>query len=290
MSDPYTGARAPDESQPYGEVPITPAYPATTVPAEPVYATTYPAPTTTTTGGDSTGGGVKDQAKEKAAEVKDQAKEVAGQSKQAAGQAAGEVKDTVKEQAHRVGSEAKTQARSVASDVRDRVTGEARSQTDRLSGTVRDIAGQLDEMRGDRAEGPAAAVVSRVADGGRQLADYLDRNGPEGVLREVGDFARRRPGAFLATALAAGFVVGRLGKGVMKADEVSHPDAKPATDQFSSYEQPSYDQVTPATGYPATTTTGYTTTGTEYAATGTGTPAVVEEDYVVVEERPGGLR
>ncbi|WP_306204369.1 hypothetical protein [Actinoplanes sp. RD1] len=290
MSDPYTGARAPDESQPYGEVPITPAYPATTVPAEPVYATTYPA-ATTTTGDDSTGGGVK----EKASEVKDQAKEVAGQSKQAAGQAAGEVKDTVKEQAHRVGSEAKTQARSVASDVRDRVTGEAKSQTDRLSGTVREIAGQLDEMRGDRAEGPAAAVVSRVADGGRQFADYLDRNGPEGVLREVGDFARRRPGAFLATALAAGFVVGRLGKGVMKADEVSHEDAKPSTDQFSSYEQASYDQAsynqaTPATGYPATTTGYTTTTGTEYAATGTGTPAVVEEDYVVVEERPGGLR
>ena len=107
-------------------------------------------------------------------------------------------------------------------------------------------------MRGDRGDSPAAAVVSRVADGGRQIADYLDRNGPEGVLREVQDFARRRPGAFLATALAAGFVVGRLGKGVAKAD----PDAgetKPASDSFVSVARPGYRPDPAYAGATATT-------------------------------------
>jgi hypothetical protein len=158
------------------------------------------------------------------------------------------------------------------------------------------MAEHLDEMRGERQDSPAAAVESRVADGGRQFADYLDQHGPDGVLREVQDFARRRPGAFLATALAAGFVVGRLGKGVAKADENAGTD-KPVGDSFVSRTDTGY---TAATGYPTTTgyeagyvdpavptgTPGYSST--EYASTGTGTPVPVEEDYLLdnPERRP----
>ena len=260
MSDMSSGARAPD-------YPVAETYPATeTYPA----AEVYPA-----TGQYSDSSGSDDS----------KAKQVAGQTKEAAGQAASEVKDTAKEQAQRVGAEAKTQVRNVASDVRGKVSDQAKTQNDKLVGTIRQTADQLDEMRGDRGDSPAAAVVSRVADGGRQIADYLDRNGPEGVLREVQDFARRRPGAFLATALAAGFVVGRLGKGVAKAD----PDAgtaKPTSDSFVSG-TPSYtpEPAYPATGYAAET--GYATS-TEYASTGTGTPVVVEEEFVYEspERRP----
>jgi hypothetical protein len=210
--------------------------------------------------------------------------QVAEQTKQAAGQAVTDVKDTAADQAQRVGAQARTEARNVAADVRDKLGEQARTQNDRLVSSIRQTADHLDEMRGDRADSPAATVVSRVADGGRQLADYLDRNGPDGVLAEVQDFARRRPGAFLATALAAGFVVGRLGKSVAKAD----PDAgatteKPTGDAFvTNYPQPSPAPATAgyATGtgpeYPATGTE-YPATSTGYAATGTGTPAVVEE-------------
>jgi len=255
------------------------------------------------------------------------AKRVAGEGAQAAGQAAGEVKDTAKEQAQRVGHEAKTQVRNVASDVRGRLSEQARNQNDTLVSSIRRTADQLDEMRGDRTGSPAASVVSRVADGGRQLADYLDRNGPEGVLSEVQDFARRRPGAFLATALAAGFVVGRLGKSVAKADSDAG-SSKPSNDSYVSNLPPGSaadDAGRPfaETGYPAAETgyraeetgypaadpgypaaeTGYpaadpaypapTTASTEYASTGTGTPVVVEEDYVVdppATGYPGGTR
>jgi uncharacterized protein YjbJ (UPF0337 family) len=272
MSDVSSGARAPDADRgvdvPTGPV-TEPAYPATpTYPAE-TYTTsteTY----TTTSSGDST--------------AKEKAKEVAGQTKEAAGQAASDVKDTAKEQAQRVTGEAKTQVRNVASELRSKAGEQARSQNDRLVGTIRQAAEQLDEMRGDRADSPAATVVSRFADTGRQFADYLDRNGPEGVLREVQEFARRRPGAFLATALAAGFVVGRLGKGVAKADEGGSSfgggSTKPRTDAFVSTEttttpapvRPGYADpaIDPAPGYSATT---------EYASTGTGTPVVVDEEY-----------
>jgi VIT1/CCC1 family predicted Fe2+/Mn2+ transporter len=279
MSDPFTGARAPD-TEPYA----TTTYPETAYPAETYPAETYPAGGQGSTGDQSA------------------VKQAAGQSAQAAGQAAGQVKDTAKEQALRVGSEAKSQVRNVASEVRGKVSDQARNQNDKLVGGIRQMADHLDEMRGDRQDSPATQIVSRVADSGRQLAGYLETNGPEGVLREVEDFARRRPGAFLATALAAGFVVARLGKGVAKADDLTSD--KPASDSFVS-NPGTYDTgyTTPATtgyttgttGYvdPAvTTTSGYPAATTEYASTGTGTPVVVEEDYVTGTTRdyPGGTR
>ncbi|MEV0902489.1 hypothetical protein [Actinoplanes sp. NPDC049802] len=190
-------------------------------------------------------------------------------------QAAGDVKDTARHQARRVGAEARDQARTVASEVRGKLGEQARAQNSRLVGSIRETADHLDEMRGARQDSPAAAVVARVAEGGRQFADYLDRNGPDGVLREVEDFARRRPGAFLATALAAGFVVGRLGKGVVKADSGGGA-GKPADDTYVSY--PDEEQETVAY-VPAATGSGYVTPATtQYTATGTGTPAVVDDE------------
>ena len=211
MSDTASGTRPPDEPYFEPEYPATGSYPTTTEALPPVDYT-YPAETSSTeTYVAETY--VPDHTAEPAGDTSP-----AAQAKEAAGQAATDVKDTAVEQAQRVGAEAKDQARNVAADVRDRVGEQARAQNDKLVGTIRQTADQLDEMRGDRDGSPAATVVSRVAEGGRQLADYLDKNGPDGVLREVQDFARRRPGAFLATALVAGLVVGRLGKGVAKAD------------------------------------------------------------------------
>lgn len=286
MSDVPSGARAPDANPGYR----TQAYPAG-------------APAT----GDATGTPAT------------RASTGVPHARESAGQAAGEVKDTAKQQARRVGDEARVQARRVAGDVRDRIAGQARTENDRLVSGIRQTADHLDEMRGVRQGTPAATVVARVADGGRQFADYLDRNGPEGLLRDVQDFARRRPGAFLATAVVAGFLVGRLGKGVAKAS----PDAgKPHTDAFVSDTGPGYPSAagtdpdyTPAgtsAGYAPSPGDGYapaagegfaggagyppaaggyadpgdprhgTGTATEYAATGTGTPLVVEDDDDVV--------
>lgn len=276
MSDPSAGARAPD-STPRADVPVTETYAATTYPE-----TTYP-----TTGQSSSSG-------EKSA-----VQQAAGQSAQAAGQAAGDVKDTAREQAARVGSEAKTQVRNVASQVRGKVSEQARTQNDKLVGGIRQMADHLDEMRGDREQSPATQIVSRVADSGRQMAGYLETHGPEGVLREVQDFARRRPGTFLAAALAAGFVVARLGKGVAQADDTSSDTAaKPASDSFVSgpgeYESGTTGYTTGTTGYvdPAVgRTADYPAASTEYASTGTGTPVAVEQEYVETRrDYPGGER
>ena len=292
MSDVSSGARAPDADPGVGvpnypaadTYPATPATYPTTPDAYPTTSETYPtAPETYPTTTQTYSGSAGDESK---------ARQVAGQTKEAAGQAAAEVKDTAKEQAQRVAGEAKYQARNVAADLRDKASERARTQNDKLVSSIRQTADHLDEMRADRADSPAATVVSRVAQGGRQLADYLDRNGPDGVLREVQDFARRRPGAFLATALAAGFVVGRLGKGVAKADPYpgtgDYP--KPGSDAFVS-STPDAGYVEPPAQTPPVRTSapqaGYTSS-TEYASTGTGTPVVVDEEYVFEspERRP----
>jgi hypothetical protein len=87
-------------------------------------------------------------------------------------------------------------------------------------------------------------------------------------------------------------VVGRLGKGIAKADSNA---GKPSSDSFVSGTGYSGDRYRTETGYGDTALTGTgagyqtgasdylstgTTSSTEYAATGTGTPVVVEEEYI----------
>ncbi|WP_204287439.1 hypothetical protein [Microbispora amethystogenes] len=62
-------------------------------------------------------------------------------------------------------------------------------------------------------------MVRQVADRGRRTADYLETEGLSGAVRDVQDFARRRPGLFLAGALVAGFLAGRAVKAVTSAED-----------------------------------------------------------------------
>ena len=186
-------------------------------------------------------------------------RQTAGQATEAAGQAARNVTQTAREQTRQVSGEVAAQARGVAADVRDSVTNQAHTQNDRLVESIRRLADELDEMAYDRKDSPARTVVSRVAHSSRQLADHLADRGPEGVLAEVQDFARRRPGTFLMSAAVAGFVVGRLGKGVLNA---TGPDRARAAG------------------------TGYAGGSTEYLATGTGTPVPVTEQVPATEPVP----
>lgn len=193
---------------------------------------------------------------------------------------------TVRDQGGQVAHEVKQQARNLTAETRDRVREQARNQNDRLADSVRRVADELDEMARDRGDSPAGTMVAKVAAGGRRVADHLAERGPEGLLSEVQEFARRRPGAFLATALVSGFVVGRLGKGIFGTDPASDPapgpdrgptdrpepgaadrlttpgmpaaaPPVPAVDSAATAIQPQYDPSYPATsGYPASPAAG----------------------------------
>lgn len=153
------------------------------------------------------------------------ARQVVGGAADAASTAVGATADTAKDQAGKVAGEVKSQARNLAATARDRVGSEAQTQNTRLVQGVREFVDELDRMVEGRTDSPARGVVTQVSQGGRRVADYLEEHGPDGVLREVQDFARRKPGTFLAVAAVAGFVAGRVGKGVLSAQR---PDTDPA--------------------------------------------------------------
>jgi hypothetical protein len=133
-----------------------------------------------------------------------------------------DVAGTAKEQARQVTQEATDQARRVVTDARDRLSGEIDSQTGRAAEGLRQWAGELEQMAGSGSDGsPVRTVVRQLSDTGRRAADYLDEHGVGGVVGEVGQFARRRPGAFLVGAAVTGFLAGRLAKATAAAGSSS---------------------------------------------------------------------
>ncbi|CAL9315507.1 hypothetical protein SUDANB25_05412 [Streptomyces sp. SudanB25_2051] len=156
------------------------------------------------------------------------AKEQASATASRAGQAGREVAGSAAEQAKAVAGEARQQVGSAVRDLRSRVREEGQGQTERLAGTVRQWADDLESMASNApGDSPARGLVSQVADGGRRAADYLDQRGIDGLMGELQDFARRKPGAFLGGAVLAGLVAGRLmkaGKAVSSGGDTGSAD------------------------------------------------------------------
>jgi hypothetical protein len=130
----------------------------------------------------------------------------------------GEVTTTAAEQAKAVAGEAQRQAGAAVQDLRSRAMEEAEGQTLRAAGVLRQWAQDLSELAEQAdSDSPARSLVAQVADRGHQAADYVDKQGVEGITDDLQRFARRRPGLFLGGALLAGLAVGRLGKVAGKA-------------------------------------------------------------------------
>ncbi|MFD0278954.1 hypothetical protein ACFVHB_34295 [Kitasatospora sp. NPDC127111] len=149
-------------------------------------------------------------------------KSKAGEGAEIVADNAAEVAAAVKEQAGQVVGEAAAQARDLLAETRDRAREQANTQTRRLAQNVRRLAQELQDMAGHGTPGSTAtAAVEQIADGGRRVADHLDDRGPDGLLEDVQDLARRRPGLFLAGAALAGFALGRTGRGVAAGSPAS---------------------------------------------------------------------
>lgn len=146
------------------------------------------------------------------------AQDKASESAQLVGDKAAEVAGTAKEQAAGVGHEATAQARDLVGELRDQLQDQAQSQTQRLAENVRRLANELRDMsESGKPDSSASGVVRQIADGGHHVASRLEQRGPDGLISDLQDFARRRPGVFLAGAALAGFAVARAGKGISAA-------------------------------------------------------------------------
>jgi hypothetical protein len=139
-----------------------------------------------------------------------------------------------------VAEEAKTQARSLWDQASSQLSSQVADQKDTLVSWLRDLADELKAMadsaqhgfNGSEAasgahSGVATGLAQRGADYAQRTASWLSDREPSAVLDEVGSFARRRPGTFLALAAAAGIVVGRLTRGLTAgSDDGDYPQQR----------------------------------------------------------------
>jgi hypothetical protein len=154
------------------------------------------------------------------------------QAKQAAGTAADETKHVAgvaQGEAQRVASEARSQVQGLVSQATSQVEDQSRTQLGRLAETLRSFGDDLEKMA-SQSEGPASGLAHEVADRTRGLSSHLDGREPRELLEDVRRFARRKPGAFLLGALAAGVVAGRLTRGAKAAQS-----SDLSSDQSSAY-------------------------------------------------------
>jgi hypothetical protein len=143
------------------------------------------------------------------------------------GAAGQRVAETASDQGAEVAREARAQARDLLGQARGQVTDQARGAQNQAAESLQSLAGELRDMAdgGDR-QGMASDLASEAADRLGDLAEWLGRREPGDLIDEVRKLARRRPGAFLLGAAAAGVLAGRLTRGTIDAKrDTSESDA-----------------------------------------------------------------
>jgi hypothetical protein len=148
--------------------------------------------------------------------AKEQAGQVAGTAKQAGTQVAG----AVKEQAAEVTAEAGKQVKQLLSQTQSELRDQAGATQQRVSEGLHALADELAGMaQNSNQDGPATDLARQAADKAQQAAGWLEGRDPGALLDEVRSFARRKPGAYLAIALGAGVLAGRLTRGLTAPDD-----------------------------------------------------------------------
>ena len=187
------------------------------------------------TGGASTSG---DQ-------TRDVAKEEAKGTAQDAAQAGRQTAETAKQQAGEVVGEARSQAQMLLGEAKDQLTSQGTAQQHKAASGLHTLADELTGMvNGDVSQpGLASDLARQASDRVRALAGQLENRQPSELLDDVRRFARQRPGVFLLSAAAIGFIGGRLTRGIAAEAHDDSPSGSAAT----------------GTGYGATPEAGYGT-------------------------------
>lgn len=183
---------------------------------------------------------VPNKAHDVAGTTAEKGQEVADRAKSEASQVAGSAKD----EARHVKDEVAAQARGLVDDARTELREQGRSQADQAAQAIRRVGNQATALAQGRVDeaGAVADYVRQAGERVKDVGDRLERRGIDGVLNDVQDFARRRPGAFLAGCAAAGFVAGRLIRGGKAASDNSNGSSDgsraSSTQPSSAYTRP----------------------------------------------------
>ena len=191
----------------------------------------------TGTAGTSTTDTAKDQARQTAGVAADQAKQTAASAADHARQTAGtaaeqarSVADTAKTEVGNVAAEAQRQARDLLSELTTQVSDQSRTQLSRVVTLLSSAGDELQQMAsgGGGGTGPATDLVRQAATRLKTVSTHLEGHEPAELLDQLRSYARRRPGAFLLGAAAAGLLAGRLTKAARADGDGTTTASRPA--------------------------------------------------------------
>ncbi|MFJ3404871.1 hypothetical protein [Promicromonospora sp. NPDC090134] len=152
--------------------------------------------------------------------VKEKVAEAASQ----VGEASRETAHDAKERARDVAHEATDRTRGLIDRTRTELRSQAASQQQHLANGLRSLGDELGQMAGGAEDpGYATDLVQRAGEATGRAARWMEDRKPADVLHEVEDFARRRPGVFIAITAGAGLLVGRFLRGAKDAPDATAP-------------------------------------------------------------------
>ena len=159
------------------------------------------------------------------------AKSEAGNVKDTAAGAASGVKEVARGEVAHVAEEARYQTRHLMDQTRYELRGQVRNQQASLASKLNGWASELRSMAAKSDEsGPMTGLAQEASRRVGEFSHWLYNHEPADLVHEVKRFARRRPGAFIALAAAAGVVAGRLTRGAVAGNTSvdSDTDVTPA--------------------------------------------------------------
>jgi hypothetical protein len=129
------------------------------------------------------------------------------------------VADVAREQASGVAAEAGRQGRDLLHQAQGELGKQAAQGQQQLAHQLLSLSDELRSMAGASGQGGmAASLASQAASRVRNAGQWLDDRQPGQVADEIQSFARRKPAVFLALAVGAGLVAGRLTRGLKDAN------------------------------------------------------------------------
>lgn len=137
------------------------------------------------------------------------------------------VAETAREEVRNVSSTVGEQARTLLHEASSEFGSQAGTQQQRLAEGLRSLSQEFGSMAegSDGSSSQATGLVRDASQRTQDLADWLEQHGPGDVLEEVKQFARRKPGTFIAVAAGVGLLAGRLTRGLADDGDQDPPAA-----------------------------------------------------------------
>lgn len=148
------------------------------------------------------------------------AREQAATFGQETAQTGGQVARNAAGQGREVLAEAGHQTRNLLGEASSQLRQQAQAQQKQVAQRLREIGMGLQHMaERDGQTGMTGDVVRRASSAAQDAAGWLEARDPGMMINDVREYARRRPGAFLAGAVVAGLVFGRLTRALTSAGQ-----------------------------------------------------------------------